>query len=69
MEPALGERDDGSQKTSLLTCEDRAACEQRQIGALLFITVDLSRCTARPLTWVRALPGVPLTTGALALRR
>jgi hypothetical protein len=69
MEPALGERDDGSRKTSRLTCGDMAACERRRNEGTVSLLDGLVKVHARPLTWVRALPGITLTTKALALRR
>ena len=57
---------DGSPESGRLTCGSIAPCE-RSASACTFP----SRCTAaktriRPLTCMRALPGIWLTTGPLA---
>ncbi len=66
MEPLAKERNHGSQESSRLTCKNARSRERRLGAQALLITVQLSRCGIRSLTWVRALPGVWLTTGALA---
>ncbi len=69
MEPALGERDDGSRKTSLLTWEDTGAREQSPDQGCFPFLYGLVKVHIWPLTWARALPGTRRSTKALALRQ
>ena len=66
MEPAVGRREHGSQETSRLSCMDSAGCEPQVNHGTGSRSMDLSRCKKRALTCVRALPGLKVTTLALA---
>ena len=66
MELARDEQEEGSRKTCLLTCGNGALCEQSRGSGSCGVAVELSKGGKGPLTCVRALPGVGVSTGALA---
>ncbi len=66
MEPADQRRDDGSRKTSLLSCGNTPASERSEMSGGSFFRCGLVKMRARSLTWPRALPGITVSTKALA---
>ncbi len=60
------EADHGSPKTSRLTCSDAPGCEHLLPRQSFCPSVELSRCVKYQLTCLRALPGVGVSTVALA---
>jgi hypothetical protein len=66
MEPAREERDDGSRNLSRLTCKNRLWCERLVIAFLKATAIEVSRIEKRVVTCGRALPGIGLSTLALA---
>jgi hypothetical protein len=66
MEPARDGREDGSQDSSRVSSADSRVCERfRAIGRLAFLC-GVVTVHKRWLTCMRAVPGIRLTTGALA---
>src|SRR5258708_743949 len=65
-EPVRHGRDDGSPKTSQLTCNDRDERERFPADHIFSFLCAVVKVRVRPLTWARALPGVRVTTEALA---
>src|SRR6266702_2539217 len=65
-EPAHFERDDGSQKTSRLTCGNASGRESCVSSGESLASDSGVKVRARSLTWARALPGVTVSTEALA---
>ena len=66
MEPANDRPEDGSRDSSRLTCVNRSLCERSAVLPQKSRRSGLVKKRKRPLTCVRALPGVWLTTSALA---
>ena len=66
MEPAADGRGDGSPKMMPLSCYDAGLCERFALSLRFRISVQLSKSEKRGLTWVRAPPGVGVSTSALA---
>jgi hypothetical protein len=66
MEPAVDRREHGSQNLSRLSCADRLSRERLMKLGSRICSIDLSRCKIYRLTCVRALPGIGVTTSALA---
>ena len=57
MEPARQERDDGSQKSSLLTCTNAVSREWCRADDTISFLCGVVKVRIRPLTSVRTLPG------------
>ena len=66
MEPAEDRPDDGSRNLSQLTCADGVPCERSVLLRPEVTLYGVVKVPKHPLTWVRALSGIRLTTSALA---
>ena len=66
MEPADQRREHGSQNLGRLTWPNPSSCERSLKPGFRVCAMDLSRCTKYLLTCMRALPGLRVTTSALA---
>jgi hypothetical protein len=58
MEPAVERREHGSGNPGRLTCVNRSSCERAWITGLRAILSGLVKVQKRPLTCMRALPGL-----------
>jgi hypothetical protein len=66
MEPAYERRENGSQDSSRVTCADGELCERRAKAWRRDLLCGLVKVQEWSLTCMRALPGIRVTTSALA---
>ena len=68
MEPADERPGDGSCNSSRLSCANARFCEQSPLKGCIGVLFEVFKILKQPVTCVRALPWVGLTTPALAHR-